>query len=241
MLVVVLLSVLSTLVCLYFGLYIDFPMTLIGIAIVFPIVFSISGAYKSREASLKYYWILKSFGRAIYLASRDWIEKEDIELQNSVKNSLQELLFYARKLLWARRKYKHNDEKESYKILSKISLLIRSFRKRNLASGEVSRCNQYLSKMINAFEDMKHIYQYRTPRTLRAYSKVFVIIVPVIYWPYFAELWKDTYTLLALIVPILFSIILVSLDNIQEHLENPFDQVWEDDIKINAEKFVDSL
>ena len=39
-------------------------------------------------------------------------------------------------------------------------------------------------------------------------------------------------------LPVLFTVILVSLDNIQEHLENPFDQVGEDDVVINAEKFV---
>jgi hypothetical protein len=33
----------------------------------------------------------------------------------------------------------------------------------------------------------------------------------------------------------------VSLDNIQAQLENPFDQVGEDDVLINAEKFVASL
>jgi hypothetical protein len=33
----------------------------------------------------------------------------------------------------------------------------------------------------------------------------------------------------------------MSLDNIQEHLENPFDQIGEDDIVINAEKFVERL
>ena len=42
-------------------------------------------------------------------------------------------------------------------------------------------------------------------------------------------------------MPILFSIILVSLDTIQDHLENPFDQVGEDDIRINAEKFIKRL
>jgi hypothetical protein len=31
------------------------------------------------------------------------------------------------------------------------------------------------------------------------------------------------------------------LDNIQEHLENPFDQVGEDDIRINPEKFITTL
>jgi hypothetical protein len=35
--------------------------------------------------------------------------------------------------------------------------------------------------------------------------------------------------------------ILVSLDNIQEHLENPFDQVGEDDITFNVDKFVNNL
>lgn len=29
-----------------------------------------------------------------------------------------------------------------------------------------------------------------------------------------------------------------SLDNIQAHLENPFDQIGEDDVMINVEKFV---
>jgi hypothetical protein len=43
------------------------------------------------------------------------------------------------------------------------------------------------------------------------------------------------------ITPILFSIVLVSLDSIQDALENPFDQVGEDDILINAEKFVERL
>jgi hypothetical protein len=33
----------------------------------------------------------------------------------------------------------------------------------------------------------------------------------------------------------------MSLDNVQEHLENPFDQIGEDDIAINAEKFVERL
>ena len=35
--------------------------------------------------------------------------------------------------------------------------------------------------------------------------------------------------------------ILVSLDNIQSHLENPFDQIGDDDISINAERFVERL
>jgi hypothetical protein len=35
--------------------------------------------------------------------------------------------------------------------------------------------------------------------------------------------------------------VLVSLDNVQDHLENPFDFVGSDDVFINAEKFVETL
>ena len=92
-----------------------------------------------------------------------------------------------------------------------------------------------------AFESMKHVYQYRTPRTLRAYSKVFVYVLTVLYGFYFAHLAQDYSPGLLYVMPVLFSVILVSLDNIQDHLENPFDQIGEDDIRINAEKFVGRL
>ena len=46
---------------------------------------------------------------------------------------------------------------------------------------------------------------------------------------------------MTIIYKTLLSIILVSLDNIQDHLENPFDQIGEDDVMINAEKFVSLL
>ena len=36
-------------------------------------------------------------------------------------------------------------------------------------------------------------------------------------------------------MPVVFTFILISLDNIQSHLENPFDQVGEDDVKFDVE------
>ncbi|MDZ7923841.1 MAG: hypothetical protein U5M23_07210 [Marinagarivorans sp.] len=46
---------------------------------------------------------------------------------------------------------------------------------------------------------------------------------------------------IGLLTPILFSMIFTGLDTIQEHLENPFDQIGEDDIKINPDKFIKTL
>src|SRR6185503_5184390 len=115
--------------------------------------------------------------------------------------------------------------------------LTMELRKHGVQSGEISRVSQYVSKMIIAFDNLKIIHVYRTPITLRAYSKVFIYVFPIIYGPYFASTFKDFSSSLEYVMPVLYSFILVSLDNIQDHLENPFDEVGEDDIVIESEEF----
>jgi hypothetical protein len=51
-LLIVALSVVSTWLCRRYGIEADFPLALVTMAVVFPIVFSIGGAYKRREAAL---------------------------------------------------------------------------------------------------------------------------------------------------------------------------------------------
>jgi len=95
--------------------------------------------------------------------------------------------------------------------------------------------------MIISFEHAKHVYQYRTPQTLRSFSNLFIVILPIIYGPYFAHEAAEYHPSLAFIMPLLFGLILAGLDNIQSHLEDPFDQIGPDDVSINAEKFVELL
>ena len=159
-----------------------------------------------------------------------------------MKGLLGDLLVACRTLFMQPVENMNDHEEEVYRIFSKLSTFIKEdLRGRGLPSGEASRCNQFLSKMVIAFEDVKHIYQYRTPRTLSAFSDFFVTVLPVLYGPYFAAISSEFSPQLAYVMPVLFTAILVSLDNIQEHLENPFDQIGEDDIVINAEKFVKRL
>jgi len=243
MLVITVLAVASTYLCRRFQLTASFPLTLIATAVIFPIVFSIGGAYKRRENALVKYGSIKAHGRAIFFATRDWLENTDSDVQEKVKSLLGDLLKACRKMFAAPIADMPAHEEEVYAILSRLSTFIKGdLRGKGLPTGEVSRCNQFLSKMILAFEDIKHIYQYRTPRTLRAFSDFFVTVLPILYGPYFAAIGKDfSNEGLVYVMPVVFTMILVSLDNIQEHLENPFDQVGEDDIVINAEKFVDRL
>ena len=186
------LAVLSTAICLHFGITAQFPITLIATAIVFPIVFSIGGAYKRRENALTKYSSMKAHGRAIYFASRDWLEDTDEEVQERAKKLLGELLTNCRELFANPIEDMPKYEDKVYRSFSQLSEYIKTdLRGRGLAGGEVSRCNQFLSKMITSFEDIKHIYQYRTPRNLSAFSDFFVKVLPILYGPYFVAIAQD--------------------------------------------------
>jgi hypothetical protein len=123
-----------------------------------------------------------------------------------------------------------------YDLFSTLSGITMEMRDYGVQSGEISRVSQYVSKIIIAFDNLKIIHNYRTPITLRAYSKVFIYSFPILYGPYFASTFKEFSYQLEYVMPILYSFILVSLDNIQDHLENPFDDVGEDDIIFDVEE-----
>ena len=236
------LAVVSTYLCRRFNLLADFPLMIITTAVIFPIVFSIGGAYKRRESTLKEYGSIKAHGRAIFFAARDWPPQADAETRGKTAALLGDVLKACRKLFTEPIDRMSTNEEAVYAIFSRISNHIVSLRnEKGLASGEASRCNQYPSKMILSFENVKHIYQYRTPRALRLYSDIFIVVLPILYGPYFAAVSQDFSPGLEYLLPVLFSVVLVALDQIQEHLENPFDQIGEDDVVINAEKFVSRL
>lgn len=234
------LAVLSTYLCVRYGIVAEFPLTLILISVVFPIVFSIDAAYKRREAALDYYGDIKAHVKALYFALRDWPEEPCEDDITQCKELMRVLFEACRKMLTSPVADQRTNETAVYAAFSDISQFIRtSLRERGLNAGEVSRCNQYLSKIMVSFEKVKHIYQYRTPRTLNVFRKVFIFVLPFAYGPYFAFLAEDSTSNIVYVTPVLVAIVLVSLDNIQNNLENPFVGDSEDDLSINVEHLLE--
>jgi hypothetical protein len=240
--IISLLAGLATWISLHFGIIADFPLTIISTAVIFPIVFSIGNAYKRRESALNDYGVIKAHGRALYFAARDWFpEKDDIRLRQ-IEQAMAALLHACRDLFKSPRSDMDAHERSVYAAFSKLSNFVKDLRDDGLAATECSRCNQYITKMVVSFERIKHIYQYRTPQSLRAFSDFFILVLPIIYGPYFAYLAVEYKAAsMTYVMPVLFAVILTGLDNIQTHLEDPFDQIGADDVSINAEKFVELL
>lgn len=233
-LIVTTLSVISTYVCYRLGLTAKFPDMLVGVAIVFPVVFSIGSAYNRRESALQRFSDFKGHAMAIYYATRDWTTDKNHDLPQQVRDMVREMMAIMRRMFTSNNRADLvENERKIYIYFSKLSGIVKAMRDHGVQTSETSRVNQYISKMIIAFDNLQVIHTYRTPITLRAYSKVFIYVFPIIYGPYFASTFGDFSANLEYVMPILYSFILVSLDNIQDHLEHPFDEIGEDDIRID--------
>ena len=236
------LVVTATAICHEHEIIADFPLTVVSIAIVFPIVFSINSAFRRRETALKYLSDFKVHGQCIYYAARDWNNGQASHLAPEIKAVISNCLEGLKTFFLSKKVDAREREKEVYEHFSQLSKLVEQLREHGISGGELSRVNQYQSKMMVAFDNMKIIYHYRTPLTLRAYSKVFIYTFPFLYGPSFAGAFGDnSVEWLGYILPVIISFIIASLDNIQDHLENPYDQIGEDDIKIDLEELDDML
>ena len=236
-LAVMVLAVGVTFLCDYFGLAANLPTGLIGIAIIFPIVFSINAAYRRREEALRSFASLKSHSVALFFAHRGWAKGSgDEDLASRAREAVLDLLKGIKAYFDGHPVPGEADEELGaiYSRFSNFSLSVESLRSRNVASGEISRANQYLRSMIIDFERMRNILAYRTPRTLRAYSQVFLNAFPILFGPYFAYLGREYYTGVGYAVAIIYTLVLVSLDNIQSNMENPFDQRGRDDLRLDV-------
>ncbi len=224
----------STWVCIQYDVLADLPSALIGVAVIFPIVFSINSAYQRREQALRALASARAHAVAIGWAHRDWLEGHE-ELADSGRRLLEELFASIRIFFHAGAGEHPEALQEVYRRFSTLSKSHEELRAAGMPANEVSRTNQYLRAVMIEFERMRAILEYRTPQALRAYSRVFLNGFPVLYGPYFATLAADSVPAVGYLVAVLYSVVLVSLDNIQEALENPYGIVDEDDVDVGIE------
>ncbi len=236
-------AVIATLLCMKKELTADYPMALIGTAVIFPIVFSINSAYNRREEALAHYARIKANLRSIYFTLCGWQDKKIIGSIADLQESLAKPLFAIRDVITVSVDDLRQNEPKLYESFTVIAQMIEHRAKECEVDGaEKSACRNYLNTVMGETEELKHIFQYRTPRALQAFSDVFITVLPILYAPVFASiaLKIDNYYL-AFLVPALFAFVLSSLDNIQADLEDPFDGIGVDDIVISAEIFHNSL
>jgi hypothetical protein len=232
------LSLVTTYMCWRMGWTVQMPEGLIAIAIIFPLGFSINAAFGRREKVLESYASLKGAAIMLYLSHRDWLDPVVPSVLRDAREATTRLLQSTNDYM----RHKHPGDTEAipvYAAFAELSGLSEPIRKSGAYPSDAARVNRGLMQMMIDFERMRNVRNYRTPASLRAYSQFFLNVLPVLFAPHFAFLAERHGPAVSLIVAALYSTLLVSLDNIQEALEDPFDQDGEDDIVLDADVFFD--
>ena len=233
------LSISATYLCIENNIHADLPLALVSIAIIFPVVFAINSAYARREQGLVSLAACKGFMYGFYRITADHPKDLDPEKTLECKQKIITLFTSLKRFLESEPEESASFAKEVYVNIKALSLFSKTLLATGLHGRSVSRMIVFLTRFSIAFEEMQMIFYYRTPIGLKAYGKIFLVVFPVLYAPSFALLASEFSGLAAYfsyLIPTLYTIILVSLDNIQTQLENPFDQFGSDDIRVDVGK-----
>lgn len=224
-----------TTICILLDIRADLPSTLIAVAIVFPIAFSINAAYQRREQALGYIASFRAAHTALFLAHRDWGGGSAGETLAPQARALS-LDMYGGLITALTRQDEEREQatQQVYRAVSRFSKSHEAMRAAGVSPTEISRANNYLRMALEDFEKLMVIAQYRTPGSLRAFSKVFLNIFPIIYAPLYAHIASETGAPFGYAVAFTFTLVLVGLDNVQDRLEDPFDGIGDDDVTLTS-------
>lgn len=209
----------------------NFDLALISIAIIFPLVFTIRSAFRRREKALEF---LSLFKAGLITVSNSFQENKKLEddkkaeIIQQIKNVSHTLIDY----LGPHTRTRDEVVTETGKIFAFIQSNSGS-----MGKGVVLKVLRFMRDVHLGVENVIAINQHRTPIAIRAYCLIFIYIYPIIYTPALIHRLYDGRSFAdAWIVYVLSGIstfILISLYNVQEQMENPFDQKGLDDIQLS--------
>lgn len=108
--------------------------------------------------------------------------------------------------------------------VARLQKLVQSMKVHGLPGGEAHRLDQYVSKVQIAFEQLACLKEYRTPQVFRAFSRVYILLLPLMYGPYYCWLATETGGSigLAMAFACVLQLALAGLLNLMLGLEDPF-------------------
>jgi len=196
------------------------------------LVFTIRGSFRRREKALEHLSQYRSAMKTLFYFTTT------SNLTIDEKSALEKILVIIEDKTMTRLKNQNGNIRELDEEIDKVYSFILS--KNGMISKSLKdKIFRYMNDLHEAIDNLNAIHVHRTPISLKAYCKVFIYIFPVIYTPTIIFNIGQNYNHLAVyFVVILTEFILISLYNIQDHLEYPFDNKGLDDIKLDHFKII---
>lgn len=224
---VLLISQISAFLVVHFQVKFDIDIVLFGLAIAFPLAFSIQTAFRRRDRALEYFSLFKGGTLAIlysFSVSEDLKPNKKEEIKTIIKSMVDQLI---QQLEQRTISFSHMQQ-----AIGKIMEFIEQNRE-ELSNRNVLRIIRYIRDITECSAYLISLVRHRTMIGLRIYSVFFIIIFPIVQAPIIYYKLGDLvpvwgfYFLLAL-----GSLLLITLSNFQKMIEYPFDPNGMDNIHL---------
>ena len=212
----------------YFQIEYNFDLTIISIAIIFPLVFTIRAAFRRREKALEH---LSRFKASILIVHYCFQRGKKITDENKALIK-QRLLLVSESLL----KYLSTGTRDQAELRTNLSAVFQFLQdnREEISTSEAFKILRFMKDVHSAIENSIAIYTHRTPISLRAYCQIFIYFFPLIYTPALLErLDGKSPDWVVYALSIVTGFILISLYNVQDQMEDPYDQKGLDDIRVD--------
>ena len=210
----------------------DIDLTLISIAIIFPLVFCIRSAFRRREKALEHLSQFRSNLRTIthYLKMSKLSDEKLKDFSSIIKKLEDDFL-----------KELSKPKIDLEKIDANTESVFNFFKNNDeeISGGIRQKAIRFLRDVSDGQDNLIAIYLHRTPISLKAYCLIFIYLFPLVYTPTIIHKMgagQDSVYLTYFVV-MLSEFILISLYNIQDQMEYPFDDEGLDDIQLMKFKF----
>lgn len=231
-----LISLLISIATIYFtykyDIYYNIDLTLLSIAIIFPLVFNIRGSFRRREKALEHLSQFRSGLKTVhyfFMSNDKLTENDKKEISNILMDISKQVITHLKKNDYNTKELDQSIHRIFAFILIKKELIPRSSK---------DKIFRFLNDIHESIENLHAIHSHRTPISLKAYCESFIYIFPLIYTPtVIFQIGVDSSKIMAIFLVIFTEFILISLYNIQDQMEYPFDSVGLDDINLDIYKF----
>lgn len=229
--IVLILAIIAVFITYKSGINFSVDLTLISIAMIFPLVFTIRGSFRRREKALEHLSQFRSSLKTIhyyFLGSNKLSVTEKEEVFVILDNINNTVLVH----LSGHDYDTKNLDQTVYEVYEFIDL------KKDLISERLkSKVFRFLADVHESIENLNAIHSHRTPISLRAYCLIFIYFFPFFYAPIVINnVGYENSVFISYFVVLVTEFILISLYNIQDKLEHPFDNDGLDDINLDIFK-----
>jgi hypothetical protein len=225
---VLLISQIATFIAIHYKIKFNLDLLLFGLAIGFPLAFSIQSAFKRRDRALEYLSLFKAGTLSLFHCFK--IE-EDLshERKKAAFHTISNLINQVTTQLTSRIASYESVQERIEEVMDFIEK-----NRESLSGRNVMRMVRYLRDVAESSAYLISLVNHRTMAGLRFYSIAFITVFPLVQAPIVLYKLDDIvpYWLIHFLMAF-SSLILITLHNFQKMIEYPFAPEGMDNIRVN--------